>query len=116
VTGKPLFLRPLAQADIDAIIAYCLTEGGASLAGQFADQLEDTLRTLATHPAIGSRRYADLLGIPGLRSWPIKKSAYLIFYVDDAGQIDIWRILHGQRGFSVRLVEGDPGAGDQDEA
>jgi toxin ParE1/3/4 len=47
------------------------------------------LRTLPTNPAIGSRRYADLLGIPGLHSWSIRKSAYLIFDVDDAGQIDI---------------------------
>ena len=116
MTGKPLLLRPLAQADIGTIIAYCRVEGGASLAGHFADQLEETLRTLATHPAIGSRRYADLLGIPGLRSWPIKKSAYLIFYVADAGQIDIWRILHGRRDISTLLVEGDPGEGDQDEA
>lgn len=116
VTGKPLLLRPLAQADIDAIIAYCRTEGGASLAGQFVDELEESLRTLAKHPAIGSRRYADLLGIPGLRSWPIKKSAYLIFYVDDTGQIDIWRILHGPRDISALLVEGDPGKGDRGEA
>jgi toxin ParE1/3/4 len=48
---------------------------------EFAEQLEDALRPLATHPAIGSRRYADLLAIPGLRSWPIKQSAYLIFYL-----------------------------------
>lgn len=112
--GKPLLLRPLAQADIDAIIGNCLAEGGASLAGRFADQLENTLRTLATHPAIGSRRYSDLLGIHGLRSWPIKKSAYLIFYVDDARQIDIWRVLHGRQDISALLGEGDPEEGDQD--
>ena len=116
MTGKPLVLRPLAQADIDAVFAYCRAEGGPSLARQLADQLEDALRTLATHPAIGSRRYADLLGIPGLRSWPIKKSPYLIFYVDDAGQIDIWRVLHGRRDISALLGEHDPGEGDRDEA
>jgi len=77
---------------------------------------EDALRTLATHPAIGSRRYADLLGIPGLRSWPIKKSPYLIFYIDDAGQIDIWRVLHGRRDVSALLGENAPGEGDPDGA
>jgi toxin ParE1/3/4 len=116
VIGKRLRLRPLAQADIDAIVAYCRDEGGASLATQFADQLEHTLRTLATHSAIGSGRYADLLGIPGLRSWPIRQSAYLIFYVDDAGQIDIWRVLHGRRDISALLGEVDPGEGDHDGA
>jgi toxin ParE1/3/4 len=79
MSGKPLVLRPLAEADIDAVFAYCRAEGGPSPARQLADQLDDALRTLATHPAIGSRRYADLLGIPGLRSWPIKKSPYLIY-------------------------------------
>jgi toxin ParE1/3/4 len=72
MTVRTLQLRPLAQADIDAILAYLLAEGGPRLAGKFAEQLEDALRTLATHPAIGSRRYADLLDIPRLRSWPIK--------------------------------------------
>jgi toxin ParE1/3/4 len=107
MTDRRLQLRPLAQADIDAILAYLRAEGGPRLAGKFAQLLEDALRTLATHPAIGSRRYADLLGIPGLRSWPIKQSAYLIFYVDDAGQLDIWRVLHARRDISALLGEGD---------
>jgi len=80
------------------------------LSTQFAAQLEAALRTLATHPTIGSRRYADLLGITGLRSWSVKQSAYLIFYVDDAGQIDIWRVLHGRRDISALLGDGDPDA------
>ena len=116
MTGKPLLLRPLAQADIDAIFAYCRAEGGLSLAEQFADQLEKALRTLATHPAIGSRRYADLLGVPGLRSWPVKPSAYLIFYIDDSGEIDIWRVLHGRRDIPTLLGDADLGEGDDDGA
>ena len=114
MSGKPLLLRPLAQADIDAIFAYYLAEGGPSRARQFADRLEDALRTLGAHPAIGSRRYADLLGIAGLRSWPIQKSAYLIFYIDDVGQIDIWRVLHGRRDISALLGEADLEEGDYD--
>lgn len=107
MASRTLQLRPLAQADIDAILAYLRAEGGQLLAQVFAEQLENALRTLATHPAIGSRRYADLLGIPGLRHWPIKPSAYLIFYVDDAGQLDIWRVLHGRRDITALLGEGD---------
>lgn len=107
MTDRRLQLRPLAQADIDAILAYCREQGGPRLAMEFAEQLEAALRTLATHPAIGSPRYADLLDIPGLRSWPIKPSAYLIFYVDDAGRLDIWRVLHGRRDISTLLGEGD---------
>lgn len=77
------------------------------MAMELAEQLEGALRSLATHPAIGSARYADLLDIPGLRSWPIKPSTYLIVYVGDAGQLDIWRVLHGRRDISALLGEGD---------
>jgi len=115
MTPRTLRIRPLAEADIDAILAYCLAEGGPMLSTQFAAQLEAALRTLSTHPAIGSRRYADLLGIPGLRSWPIKRSTYFIFYVDDAGQIDIWRVLHGRRGLSALLGDDDPDAAEHAE-
>lgn len=115
MTGRPLLLRPLAQADIDDILAYYRAEGGPSLATAFAKQLEDSLHTIATHAPIGSRRYADLLGIPGLRSWPIKRSAYLIFYVDKQGQIDIWRVLHGRRDLAALLGDDDPGEGDLEE-
>nr|WP_245232461.1 type II toxin-antitoxin system RelE/ParE family toxin [Thiorhodococcus minor] len=110
-----MLLRPLAQADIDDILAYCRAEGGPSLATAFAKQLEAALHTLATHAAIGSRRYADLLGIPGLRSWPIKRSAYLIFYVDEKEKIDIWRILHGRRDLAALLGNDDPEEGDLEE-
>lgn len=116
MTGRPALLRPLAHDDIDAILAHCQAEGRPSLAIQFAEGLEAKLRTLATHPDIGSRRYADLLGIPGLRSWPIKKSAYLIFYVDAAGAIEIWRILHGRRDIPALLGEDYPGEDERDQA
>jgi toxin ParE1/3/4 len=115
MTTRSLRIRPLAEADIDAILAYCRAEGGPMLSRQFAAQLEAALRRLETHPAIGSRRYADLLGIPGLRSWPIKRPADLIFYADDAGQIDIWRVLHGRRDLSKLLGDDDPDAGEHAE-
>jgi len=107
MTARPLLLRPLAQADIDAILAYLRTEGAAGSAEQFAAQLEEALRTLAAHPAIGSPRYADLLQIPGLRGWPVGRTAYLIFYVDEAARIDIWRVLHGRRDISALFGDAD---------
>jgi toxin ParE1/3/4 len=39
----------------------------------------------------------------------------LIFYVDDAGQIDIWRVLHGRRDLSALLGDDDPDAGEHAE-
>jgi toxin ParE1/3/4 len=79
MTERRLLLRPLAEADIEEVLRTCRADGGPAFARRFAEDLEGALSTLAAHPAIGSPRYADLLQVPGLRSWPIGKSAYLIF-------------------------------------
>jgi toxin ParE1/3/4 len=42
-------------------------------------------------------RFAYELGLPGLRAWPMKKHPFVIFYVERADHIDIWRVQHGAR-------------------
>ncbi|MHB9101896.1 MAG: type II toxin-antitoxin system RelE/ParE family toxin [Sulfuricella sp.] len=59
--------------------------------------LEQAYKHITRHPATGSTRYAHELDLPGLRSWPLKRYPYLIFYVEQSDHIDIWRVLHGQR-------------------
>jgi toxin ParE1/3/4 len=49
------------------------------------------------HPAAGSPRYTHELDLPGLRVWPVRRFPYLVFYVEGAEEIDVWRILHGRR-------------------
>ena len=48
----------------------------------FIDALELTLRQIGDHPAAGSPRYADELGLPGLRFRTVVKFPYLISYVE----------------------------------
>ena len=35
--------------------------------------------------------------LPGLRSWPLSRYPYLVFYVERSDCVDVWRVLQGQR-------------------
>ena len=62
-------------------------------------------------PITGSPRYAHELNLPGLRSWPCKRYPYLVFYVELADSIDVWRVLHTRRDTPRWLHDGgDPTA------
>jgi toxin ParE1/3/4 len=97
VTGKPVFLFPQAELDIREAIRHYQQEGGVNLAGKWVEAVESGLRHIGTHPGTGSSRYAMVLKLVGLRFWPVKRFPQLIFYVEREGQVDVWRVLHGQQ-------------------
>jgi toxin ParE1/3/4 len=37
------------------------------------------------------------MNLPGLRSWPLTRYPYLVFYVVRSDHVDVWRVLQGQR-------------------
>jgi toxin ParE1/3/4 len=106
--AKAVVLRRRAADDIDAAIQHYEREGGATLAGRFVDSLEQAMRHLGRHPQTGSLRYAYELGIPGLRSWPLRSFPYLAFYVETADHLDVWRLLHAARDVPAWLAEDHP--------
>ena len=67
------------------------------------EALEQAYLHIAGQPASGSPRHAHELNLPGLRSWPLQRYPYLIFYVERPNHIDIWRVLHGQRDIPAWL-------------
>ena len=67
----------------------------------FVDVLERAFLHIGRHPATGSMRYGYELDLPGLRCWPVKRYPYLVFYVERADHIDVWRVLHGKRDIPV---------------
>lgn len=77
--GKPLVPRQQANRDIDETLNGYLKEG---------------------RPEI-----ADELNRPGLRCWPLQKHPQLVRYVEQAKQIDVWRILDGRRDIPTWLHE-----------
>jgi toxin ParE1/3/4 len=97
VKSKPVVPREQADQDVDDALAYYLAEGAEPAALGFIDALEKAYVHIGRHPATGSPRYAHELDLPGLRSWPLTRYPYLVFYVERPDHIDVWRVLHGQR-------------------
>lgn len=104
--SKALIQRTLALADIDQAITHYLEQAAAAAALGFVDALERAYAHISKHPATGSPRYAHELGIPELRSWPLNKYPELVFYVEHADHIDVWRVLHMKRDIPAWMVNG----------
>lgn len=94
---KPVIPRELANRDVDNAIAYYLEEQAEKAALGFVDALERAYKQISRHHASGSARYAHELDLPGLRSWPLQRYPYLVFYVEQDTHIDVWRILHNSK-------------------
>ena len=107
MTPKLVLPRESASRDVEDAIDYYLSEAGEQVALGFVEAVEQAYLQIASQPAIGSPRYAHELNLPGLRSWPLQRYPYLIFYVDLPSHIDIWRVLHSQRDIPAWLHEGN---------
>ncbi len=97
----PVRVRPAADRDLDAALAFLLREGAQAAARQLLEEFEAALSRIAGRPAIGSPRYGHLL--PGLRFWRLRRHSYLVFYVQQTGFIDVLRILHAKRDIPAAL-------------
>ena len=64
------------------------------MVSEFALTVDDEFLHLRRHPGTGSPRYGLQLGIPGLRSWPVKKFPHIIFYMVDEVSVVVLRLLH----------------------
>ena len=106
MSGKPVVLRERARRDVDEAVKYYLsTEAGAAGTLAFIDALQVSLLQIGEHPAAGSSRYAHELNLPGLRFRTVGKFPYLVFYVEQEAEIDVWRILHGARDIAAWMRE-----------
>ena len=91
---KPVVRRRTADDDIESAIAYYFDEAGVELAANFANRLEEALQKISRQPAIGSRRYGNIVDLPELRQWPMTKFPYLLFYIEKENHIELSRVLH----------------------
>ena len=97
--------REQAHRDVEDAVAYYLAQDAESAALGLVDALEKAHGHIGRHPASGSPRYAHELNLPGLRSWTLTRFPYLVFYVERADHIDVWRVLHGQRDIPAWMQE-----------
>ncbi|MDE3813197.1 type II toxin-antitoxin system RelE/ParE family toxin [Sinorhizobium meliloti] len=95
--NKTIIPRGLARSDVEETIDYYVREAGTEIALGFIDALQEAYALIANHPGAGSLRYAYELGLPDLRSFSLKRYPYLVFYRDQPGLVDVWRVLHDKR-------------------
>lgn len=106
--AKAVIPREQARRDVDEAVAYYIEEEAPSAALGFIDALARAYAHISRHPATGSPRYAHELNLPGLRCWPLPPYPHLVFYVEHAEHIDVWRVLHGQRDIPAWMRAPDP--------
>lgn len=100
-------LRDLARLDIEGAVDWYRDHADVVTALRFVDAVGAGLRHLARHPGTGSPRYAAELDLPGLRSWPLDRFPYVVFYVEQPDHLDVWRVLHAHRDVPVWLRDPD---------
>lgn len=100
---KRLVRRERADSDTLAALEYYI-EHAPECALPFLENLESAYRHIRAYPASGSPRYAVELDIPGLRAWKCHQYPYVIFYVETADCIDVWRVLHETRNIPASLA------------
>ncbi|MFY9477899.1 MAG: type II toxin-antitoxin system RelE/ParE family toxin [Aquabacterium sp.] len=108
--AKQVIPREQAHQDVDEAVAYYLNQSADQVALGFIDALEQAYIHIGRHPATGSPRYQHELGLPELRTWPLSRYPYLLFYVERQDYIDVWRVLHSQRDIPAWLQVPDSGA------
>lgn len=108
MTGKPVVPTQRAREDVENEVSYYLANGDSQQAALgFIAAIEQAYERLATHPDIGSLRYAYELDIPGLRSWPLERYSHLILYIQRETHIEIWRVLNSKRDIPAWLLGND---------
>jgi toxin ParE1/3/4 len=110
VSGKPVLRLESARRDEREAIRYYAAEAGLDVALRFREALRHAYRAIEERPAAGSPRYADIVGLEGLRSRKLGRFPFLLFYIERINQIEVWRILHAQRDVGKALAQAE----DQD--
>ena len=104
--SKPVIPSLDARQDVETEIDYYLVEEGSEQAALgFISEIEMAYTKLAKHPAMRSPRYAYELDLPGLRSWPLKRYPHLVFYVEKADHVEVWRVINGARNIPAWLLD-----------
>lgn len=104
---KPVVPRTVAARDAEDAVRYLRAEAGERVALDFVDSLESVFEQLSRHPLSGSLRYAYELNLPELRVLPLRRYSYLVFYLDRADYVDVWRVLHARRDIPSWISEAD---------
>lgn len=105
--SKPVVPRTRALADIDEAVNHYAQDAGRDVALRFVDALQDAFERTGQNPGTGSSGWSHDLGLPCLRTRPIRGFPWLIFYIELDAHVDVWRILHTKRDIPISMTELD---------
>lgn len=114
---KPVLRRQAARRDVAQAVIHYAGEGGLKLAARFIESLDHASRAIARWPGLGSPRHGEELEFPGLRTRPMKRFPYLIFYIEHDEHVEIWRVLHAHSDIAAKFRAAqlsEPGANGRD--
>ncbi len=95
--SKPIVPRKLAKQDVDAAVDHYLREGRRQAALGVIEALKGAYSHIGRQPDGGSPCYARDRNVLGLPFWSLIRYLGLVFYIERADHIDVWRVLHSQR-------------------
>ena len=72
----------------------------------FVGALENAVVHIQRAPGTGSARYAQELGLSGLRFWGLSKFPYSLFYIEQADYLWVIRLVHMSRDIPASLRDG----------
>ncbi len=101
--GKPIYLSQVAQLDLQEIISNYEKQCSIQAVNGCLDSLSKAYQQISQFPKTGSTRTGNEVQLSDLRSWPLTKYPYLLFYKEDDAQIDCWRLLHEKRDTTVHI-------------
>lgn len=98
---------PAFVVDFEGQYAWYARVAGWDVADRYLAAVDNTLRLLATYPAIGRVRHFKLVRLKGIRAFPVASpfDRHLIFYRFDADVLYAERVIHGARDLPRRLAE-----------
>lgn len=98
---------PLFHADVTNQFGWYFDEAGEALAWRFFNATDQTLLKLARQPDLGRRRKFRHPMLRDLRSFQVERPfrKILIFYRVNENILQAWRLMHGARDLSRRLIE-----------
>lgn len=87
-----------AQADLESIERYLLTEAGSSVAARTVDRLLDVIETLEDHAERAATPRDERLRGLGFRY--LVRRPYLVFFRIQPREVRVHRVVHGHRKYA----------------
>ncbi len=86
-------LSASASTDLAQIRNYFRRRGAEQIASRLIARFQEIFVLLSEHPYVGVERQF----LPGIRSFPVTSTPYIILYFPDSTPVEIHRVLHASQ-------------------